>query len=348
MNPDAPLVSVLISNRNGANWLPRCFESLRRQTILDRMEVIVVDNCSTDDSVAIAQKTLATFPRGQALKNPVDLGFTGGNNTGARAARGEYLFITNNDVWLEPDCLEKLAAGTQAARANAATPLVLNYQDDSYQDLGFFGFDPFGLPSPSYPQSQSREVFIAGGCAYLIEREWFDRIGGFDEALYFYAEEVDLSWRLWIAGGRIVSVPESRIHHRGAAGVNPAGGVTVAEYRTSDQKRFLTNRNCLLTLMKNGQHVILLMIPLQMALVLVESLLGILILRRVSYFRKACLNAFRDCWRLRGHVAAERKKINAFRRRSDFWMLRFLRLRLNRWDEVKRVLKFGLPRVTSN
>ena len=191
MKDDTPLVSVLISNRNGSKWLPRCFESLRQQTILDRMEVIMVDNCSSDDSVAIARKTLADSPKGLALENPKDLGFTGGNNTGARAARGEYLFITNNDVWLEPDCLERLVAGTKAARANASTPLVLNYQDDSYQDLGFFGFDPFGLPSPSYPQSQSREVFIAGGCAYLIERKLFWRIGGFDEALYFYAEEVE-------------------------------------------------------------------------------------------------------------------------------------------------------------
>ncbi|HSY74104.1 MAG TPA: hypothetical protein VK810_01430, partial [Dongiaceae bacterium] len=129
---------------------------------------------------------------------------------------------------------------------------------------------------------------------------------------------------------------------------NPAGGVTTTEYRTSDQKRFLTNRNCLLTLMKNGQHVILLFVPLQMALLIVESLAGILILRRFSYFRKVCLYALRDCWRMRGHIFSERKRIAAFRKRSDFWMLRFLRLRLNRWDEVRRVLKFGFPRVNPN
>jgi len=113
MTNNTPLVSVLISNLNGSKWLPRCFESLRKQTILDRMEVIMVDNCSSDDSVAFAQKTLSDFPNGLVLKNPKDLGFTGGNNTGARAARGEFLFITNNDVWLEPDCLERLVAGTR-------------------------------------------------------------------------------------------------------------------------------------------------------------------------------------------------------------------------------------------
>jgi GT2 family glycosyltransferase len=345
---DAILVSVLISNRNGHHWLQKCIESLRQQTIADRMEIIITDNASTDDSVFMARTLLTNFPRGIVLENPKDLGFTGGINTCARSAHGEYLFITNNDIWLEPDCLECLVKGTKAANANGSTPLVLNYQDESYQDLGFFGFDLFGLPSPSYLQLTPREVFIAGGCGYLIESKMFRRIGGFDEAFYFYAEEVDLSWRLWISGGRIVSVPEARMHHRGAAGVNPAGGVTVVEYRTSDQKRFLTNRNCLLTLMKNGQHIIWLFIPLQMALVFVESLFSILLLRRVSYFRKACLHAWRDCWRMRKHIFAERKRVASFRKRSDFWMLRFLRLRLNRWDEIKRVFKFGPPRVSAN
>ena len=92
--------------------------------------------------------------------------------------------------------------------------------------------------------------------------------------------------------------------------------------------------------MKNGQHLILLFIPLQMALVIVESLVnGLLIVRRFSYFRKVCVYALRDCWRMRRHIFSERKRVAAFRKRSDFWMLRFLRLRLNRWDEVKRVFK---------
>jgi hypothetical protein len=70
-----------------------------------------------------------------------------------------------------------------------------------------------------------------------------------------------------------------------------------------------------------------------------------LIVRRLSYFRRAGLYALRDCWRMRRHLRSERKRIASFRKRSEFWMLRFLRLRLNRWDEVKRVFKFGLPRV---
>jgi len=345
MTSKTPLVSVIISNQNGSRWLTRCFESLRCQTIVDQIEVIVADNRSSDKSVILANEALANFPHGLVIENAKDLGFTGGSNAAARAACGEFIFITNNDVWLEPDCLEKLVAGTRTARANGSTPLVMNYHDDSYQDMGFFGFDLFGLSSPSHPPPRSGEIFIPGGCAYLIDREFFFRIGAFDEAFYMYAEEADLSWRAWIAGARIVGVPEARLHHRGAAGVNPAGGAQAVEYRTNDQKRFLTNRNSLLTLLKCGRNFLLLLVPLQMALVFIESLIGALLLRRTSFFRKACFNAYRDCWRMRAHILSERRRIAGFRRRGDFWMLRFLRLRPNRWDEVKRTLKFGPPRV---
>lgn len=340
-----PLVSVLISNQNGTKWLPKCIESLRRQTIIDQMEIVMADNASTDDSVPLARKLLEGFPGGIVIENGKDLGFTGGNNAAARASSGKYLFITNNDVWLEPDCLERLIAGTEAVKANGSTPLVLNYSDDSYQDLGFFGFDIFGLPSPSHQVADTRDVFIPGGCAYLIERELYNKIGGFDEALYMYAEEVDLSWRLWIAGGRAVTVPAARIHHRGAAGVNPAGGAQTVEFRTNDEKRFLTNRNTLLTILKSARHILLLLVPVQISFLFFESLFCVLMLRRLSYFRKAFLQAVCDCWRMRKHVLAERKRIAGFRLRSDWFLLRFLRIPLNRWFEVKRMFRFGVPRV---
>ncbi len=333
----SPLVSVLISNQNGTMWLPKCIETLRQQTIADRMEIVVSDNASTDESVAMARKLLEGFPGGIVIENGKDLGFTGGNNSAAKASSGKYLFITNNDVWLEPDCLEKLVAGTEAVKANGSTPLVLNYGDDSYQDLGFFGFDPFGLPSPSHQVAETREVFIPGGCAYLIERELYNKIGGFDEALYMYAEEVDLSWRLWVAGGRTVAVPASRIHHRGAAGVNPAGGAQATEFRTNDQKRFLTNRNTLLTVLKSGHSLLLLLVPIQIAFLILESAACVILLKRLSYFRKAFLEALADCWRMRKHICAERKRIAGFRQRGDLWMLRFFRLMPNRWFEVKRI-----------
>ena len=87
--------------------------------------------------------------------------------------------------------------------------------------------------------------------------------------------------------------------------------------------------------------LLLLLIPL----LFLESLVGALLLRRWTFVKASFWNVLLDCWRMRGHVAKKRKETAGFRLRSDFWMLRFLRLRLNRWDEVKRTVRFGLPRV---
>src|SRR5262249_13918774 len=158
--------------------------------------------------------------------------------------------------------------------------------------------------------------------------------GGFDAQFYLYSDELDLSFRAWVAGSKAIAVPAARAHHRGAANVNPAGGGQVVEFRTSDSKRFYSNRNALLVLLKCGRPLLLLLALLQLALLALESVAALLLVRRWSFVRKAYLDAVLDCWRLRGHIAAERKRINGFRQRGDFWMLRFLRLRLNRWDEL--------------
>jgi len=342
-----PLVSIIVLNCNGAGWLPKCFASIKTQTILPQIETIMVDNRSTDDSVAVARGLLADFPCAGIVRNPENLGFCEGNNSGARAARGRWLLFLNNDTWLEPECMEKLIAGTENLGAAASTPLVLNYPDNSYQDFGFYGFDLFGLASPSATAPATREIFIAGGCSYLIRADVFNQLGGFDAEFFIYSDDADLSWRVWIAGYQVAGILEARLHHRGAAGVNPSGGITTVEFRTNDRKRFLTNRNCLLTLLQNGQHLLLLPVLPLIALLFVESLAGALLLRRWSFARASFWSVLHDCWRLRGHVRERRRRVAAFRKRSDFWMLRFFRLRLNRWDEVKRTLKFGPPRVDS-
>ena len=342
---DQPLISIVVLNCNGAGWLPKCFETILAQTIVGQIETIMVDNKSSDNSVAVAREWFAKFPNAGIVLNTENLGFCEGNNSGARAAQGHWLLFLNNDTWLEPDCMEKLVKGTEKMGAAASTPLVLNYPDNSFQDFGFYGFDIFGLASGSTTATETREIFIAGGCSYFIRTDVFNQIGMFDAEYFIYSDDSDLSWRTWIAGYKVAGIFEARLHHRGAAGVNPSGGITTVEFRTTDHKRFLTNRNAILTLLKNCRHVLLLLVILQIALYFVESFVGAAMLKRWSFARKSFWSVLHDCWRLRGHVWQERKKIAAFRKRSDFWMLRFFRLRLNRWFEIKRMFQFGLPRV---
>ena len=162
-----------------------------------------------------------------------------------------------------------------------------------------------------------------------------------------FAVVYDLSWRVWISGHQAVAVPSAKLHHRGAAEVNPAGGGAAVEFRTSDTKRFLSNRNGLLVLLKNARLLLLLLVPLQLGLLALEAVAALALVRRWGFVRRAYWDAVMDCWRLRRHILAERRRIRQFRRRGDLWMLRFLRWRLNRWDELQRVRRFGVPKVTA-
>lgn len=339
------MVSVIILNYNGAGWLARCLASIHDQTAFERLEVIVADNDSPDNSVLVAQKIMENWDGSQVIQHGANLGFCEGNNRAARHAKGRYLFFLNNDTWMEPDCMERLIDAVEGAGAQAGTPLMLNYDDDSIQSSGGEGFDVFGLMSPS-SRSNQRDIFVVGGCSYLIDHELFDRLGGFDSAFFMYADEYDLSWRLWLSGARAVLAGDAKLHHRGAASVNPAGGDRVVELRTSDTKRFYTNRNCLLLLLKNCQHILLLTVPLQLVLLMLEGCAGWVIYRRWSFVKRAYIDAIIDCWKMRRHILSERRRIGLLRRRSDWAMLRFFRLRLNRWDEVRKLLAHGLPKVT--
>jgi hypothetical protein len=324
------LVSVIVLNYNGARWLERCVSSLRAQSIFDQIEVIVADNVSSDGSERLGKHLVESLPRGRFIQHDQNLGYCEGNNRAAQAAHGEHLLFLNNDTWLEPNCLELLMSEVRRTGAAAAGPLVLNYEDDSFQSLGAFGFDIFGLASTRARTTETREVLMPEGCAYLIRRDLFQQLGGFDPEFFMFADEFDLSWRVWVSGHRAIAVPSARLHHRGAAQVNPAGGSATVEFRTSDTKRFYTNRNSLLVLLKSARHLLLLLVPLQLSLLAVEALAALLLVRRWSFVQRAYLRAVADCWRLRGHILAERRRVRQFRRRGDLFMLRFLRWRPNR------------------
>lgn len=345
---ETPDISVIVLNYNGARWLDRCLASLRHQALGPRMEVIVADNLSTDGSDLQAQRLIEEWDTARFIQHGANLGYCEGNNRAAQAARGRFLFFLNNDTWLEPDCLEVLLREVLRHQATAATPLILNYDDNSFQSLGAMGFDVCGLTSTRARFSQTRDVWMPEGCSYLIDRELFEKLGGFDPQIFMYSDEVDLSWRVWLAGGRAIGVPASRLHHRGAANVNPKGSGTVVELRTSDSKRYYSNRNGLVVVAKNAQSLLLLMLPLQVMLLLAEAAVGLLLVRRWSFVRRTCLEAIRDAWRLRGHIRDARRKNRLLRRRGDWWMLRFLRLRLNRWDDLLRVRQYGVPKVNAS
>jgi hypothetical protein len=100
-----------------------------------------------------------------------------------------------------------------------------------------------------------------------------------------------------------------------------------------------------MVLLKNSQHLLLLIVPLQLMLLALEALVSWGVTRRWSHVRRAYGDALLDCWRLRRHIAAERRRVSNLRKRGDFWMLRFFRARFNRWRELRRFFHLGLPKI---
>ena len=216
-----PKVSVVVLNYNGLQWLQRCFESLQAKTIFPNIEVIMTDNNSTDGSDGFAKAWFERTAKGPLVQNGANLGYCQANNNGAAVATGKYLLFLNNDTWLEPDCLEKLYNEAEETGADSAAPLVLNYDNDSFQGIGSPGIDLFGMPTYLPPLAGRSEIFAAAGCSLFVRADTFRRVGGFDGTLFIYAEETDLAWRVWTSGGKVVTALSARVHHRGAAVVNP-------------------------------------------------------------------------------------------------------------------------------
>lgn len=226
-----PLVSVIVPNWNGERHLPACLDSLCRQTY-DHREVIVVDNASSDGSVALVKKG---YPQVKILRLPVNRGFAGGANEGIRAAQGDVIALLNNDAEADPNWLAELVAAlSQHPEAGmAASKMLLYDRRDVINSAGdFYGSD--GVPgNRGVWQRDSgqyqREEWVFGPCggAAAYRRMLLDQVGLLDEAFFFSVEDVDLAWRAQLAGYRCIYVPRAVVYHKLSA---TGGGPTASYY----------------------------------------------------------------------------------------------------------------------
>jgi len=339
-------ISLVILNYNGAQWLDRCLESICNQTAADRLEVIITDNGSTDNSREICERYAPRLPALRFINNGANLWYCEANNIGAAAAHSPLIFILNNDLWLEPDCVEMaLKAAVDNPGVDLFSMRVVNYDDNTFQGFGASGFDWFGVGALTPDHSEPREMFSGFGCAFVIRKDCFFKVGAYEPEFLIYGDELDLGWRVWASGGRGMSTPAARVHHRGAAVASPAGGTKHVELRTNDMKRFLSARNGLLVVLRNCQHILLLIVIPHVCMLLAEALFFLVATRNWTFVRKSYGRAFADVWRLLPQIRQWRKKINAFRQHNDFWMLRFLRLTPTRFLEAGQIFRLGAPKV---
>ena len=247
-----PLVSIIIPHWNGIDVITECLESLRKATY-PNLEIIVVDNNSTDDSVNHISKN---FPNVIIIENEQNDGYAGGCNRGSEIAKGEYLLFLNNDTIHEPNWIEPLVKLLEEnPRIAAVQPKLLNYYKKNLfdyagaagglMDILIFPFARgriFNEQEVDTSQYDSiEEIFWSSGTAFLVRKTAFEKAGRFDELFFVHMEEIDLCWRFHLLGLDVWCQPSSVVYHMNA--------VSLPMY--TEKKYYLNHRNSLIMLLTN-------------------------------------------------------------------------------------------------
>lgn len=240
-----PSVAVVVLNWNGKEYLTDCLTSLRQQTYSGPRRLVVVDNGSEDGSASFVQET---FPDVRLIRSSVNLGFSAGNNLAARQLDTDLIAFINNDTRADPRWLEELVtAVTQAPDIASAGGRILSWDGARVDFAGggatLTGFGlQFGFGQPATGSERERDVLFACGGSMIVKRRPYLEVGGLDDDYFLFYEDVDLGWRLWLAGHRVRYTPRSIVYHHHHGGTR----------RWEDQKlAVLYERNALYTVYKN-------------------------------------------------------------------------------------------------
>jgi GT2 family glycosyltransferase len=245
-----PMVTVIIVNYNGKKALGRILEECLRsilETVYPTFEVLFVDNASSDDSVAFVKRVFGQNQKLRIIQNDQNFGFAEGNNIGIRNARGIYFVLLNTDTRVAPDWLQELVRSAEPPEVGAVQSKLLQLTSPDLIDsagglLDYYGYHrERGFSANASGFNKPAEIFYAKGACVLLKREVLERTGLFDSEMFMYFEEVDLCWRIWLSGYKVVYSPVSLVYH--------GFGTSI---RSNEQKRiYLYYRNHILVLLKN-------------------------------------------------------------------------------------------------
>ena len=307
-------VAVILVDYNAGEVLPRALRCLDAQTRrADR--VIVVDNDSSDGSAEAVERD---FEDVEVLRMGRNAGFAAGNNAGVAVVDDcDWVALLNTDAYAHPGWLEALIDAAEAhpeassfasRMMRADHPGELDGSGDVFHVSGFCWRRHFGRRLEDEPEAgRPAEVFGACAGAALYRRDAFREVGGFDERFFCYLEDVDLSFRLQLAGHRCRYVPDSVVDHVGSATAGYESEFTV----------YHSHRNMVWAWVKNMPGPLaLLYAPMHIAANLAS----------VAWFARRGLGgvvwrAKRDALRELGRVLRERRAVQS-RRRASVWQVR--------------------------
>ena len=206
-----PLVSIIIVNYNGKSYLEQCFKSLEKINY-ENYEIILVDNNSTDDSIQFIKRN---YPSTIIIKLDKNYGFAYPNNVGAKNARGKYILFLNNDTKVTSNFITELVNALENHLDVAICQSMLLKPDGEVDSSGDF-VDSIGVAFSSKEKvDKIKEILSAKGAAMMVRKTVFEKLGGFDEKFVLSFEDVDLGWRTWILGYKVLVIPDSIVYHIG-------------------------------------------------------------------------------------------------------------------------------------
>jgi GT2 family glycosyltransferase len=241
-DPDQPqlvpgLVSIVVVNWNGMNYLPECLDSVLAQDYA-RKEIVVVDNGSTDGSRAWLRERASCWTR--LIEFDSNTGFAGGVNAGIRASNGEFVALLNNDAVAESGWLSELMAAAADPAVGMVASKILFYNRRNIIDKTGHLFYPDGLNRgrgagevDAGQFDSQKEIFFPDGCAALYRYRMLQATGLFDEDFFAYGDDADLGLRARWQGWRCTYAANARVYHRHSSSLG----------KYSPEKAFLVERN---------------------------------------------------------------------------------------------------------
>ena len=268
----SPSVDIIIPHFKRRDMLERCLDSLEK-TSYPSMSILVVDNGGSQAGLVFLVKR---YRNARLLRLPENRGYAGGCNEGLKHSSADYVVFMNDDTEHDPLWLDSLvSAALEDTDTGALQPKILSLKDYNKGKKGFEYAGAAGgmIDRMGYPWCLGRtfstieldrgqyddgqDIFWASGVAMFVKRSVAEELGGFDEEFFMQMEEIDLSWRMKLAGYHVRSVPSSVVLHEGGASLQ--GGTA--------EKIYFNHRNNVAMILKNRSMAGLLwVIPLRLLL----------------------------------------------------------------------------------
>jgi GT2 family glycosyltransferase len=306
-----PLVSCVIVNYNGKGILDQCISSILTSSY-EPIEIIVVDNNSTDGSYAEICTKYKNFKNILLLKNKINAGLGAAYNLGVKKAHGQYVMLLNNDVIITHETIANLVK--EASKSKDAglyqpaifmldKPSIINSTGLLIHIAGFGILRGVGEKDVEQYDKEREITGVHGACVFAL-KEALQDIGLFDEILFAFNEDTDLGWRALLAGWKPKYIPYAKVYHKWGH----SWGSSI-----SLEKLYYEERNRLILILSNYERrTLILLLPI---IIITEA--STLFWSLKQGLIRAKIRAYADLIKLRNHISNRYRQIQLKRRVRD-------------------------------